>query len=203
MSVAPRKIVQAYLTSPTEGVVELTKDWRARHAPPLGLNGRPLRELHRVADYRFGCESGYFVNRKEEIFFFVPRGTGDGETSAPRAESGGAAIAAPKAESQIYLAGDFNGWGEAAGREEWALRPASLDGQAVWWWVGAASRFMAQPSMRFKFVRGDGRWVDVPASAPNAVRDDGGNFNRAIEPERTGQHLYQFVLPEPIDLSRR
>lgn len=203
MSVAPRKIVQAYLTSPTEGVVELTKDWRARHAPPLGLNGRPLRELHRVADYRFGCESGYFVNRKEEIFFFVPRGTGDGETSAPRAESGGAAIAAPKAESQIYLAGDFNGWGEAAGREEWALRPASLDGQAVWWWVGAASRFMAQPSMRFKFVRGDGRWVDVPASAPNAVRDDGGNFNRAIEPERTGQHLYQFVLPEPIDLSCR
>lgn len=205
MSVTPRKIVQAYLTSPTEGVVELLKDWRSRHLPPFRLNGRALREVHRVGDYQFGCESGFFVNRKEEIYFFVPREVlpGTALASAEGTEKGSEAVGGGDPETRLYLAGDFNGWGKAMGREEWALRPASLDGEAVWLWVGAAAPFMAQPPMRFKFVTGAGRWLDVPPSAPNSVRDEGGNFNRAIEPERTGHHLYRFVLAEPIDLSRR
>lgn len=188
MSHSPRKIVHAQLTSLTEGVVELAKDWKAKHLPPIRLNGRKLTELHRVPDYQFGCESGFFVNRKGEIYFFL-----DGRSHPkPYARLG-----------KIYLAGDFSGWADAIGKPEWELRPASLDGNPVFLWVGKAERFFAHPPMRFKFVTEEGHWFEVPHGAPNAVRDDGGNLNRAIEPERTGHHLYRFVLPQPWDLTQK
>lgn len=182
-----RKIVQAYLTSLTEGIVELTKDWRARHAPPLRLNGTRIAELHRVPDHQFGNDSGFFVNRKGHIYFFLS------DRSHPKPFS---------RKGRVYVAGDFNGWNEAIGRDEWELRPASLDGEAVLLWVGDAARFFAQPPMRFKFVTEEGHWFDVPGHAPNAVRDEQGNFNRSIDPERTGQHLFRFVLAEPWDLTQ-
>ena len=33
------RISKAFLTSPTEGVVELTHDWHAQRLPPLSLEG--------------------------------------------------------------------------------------------------------------------------------------------------------------------
>ncbi len=182
-----RKIIQAWLETPVSGVVELARDWRARHPPPLALGGgATFASLHRVPDYVFGCESGYFVNRKSEIFFFLRLDRNPGIDPAREA---------------VYLAGDFNGW--AGARDpEWALVPASLDGDPVLLWSGPASRFHAHPHMRFKFVTSDDRWLEVPADAPNAVRDEGGNLNRTIDPERTGQHLYRFTVAEPLDLSR-
>jgi pullulanase len=189
MSHRANKIAHAWLDSPTTGVVELVRDWRARHAPPLGLSdGGRFQHLRRVPDHTFGNSSGYFVNRRSEIYFFL---SVDAQPK-PFARRG----------ETVYLAGDFNGWGDAIGRPEWALRPASLDGEAVLLWAGRADGFLTHPPQRFKFVTGDGHWFDVPGEAPNANRDEAGNTNRIIDPERTGQHLYQFELAEPLDLSR-
>ncbi len=187
MSHRAKKIVQAWLDTPDSGVIELARDWRAKHLPPLALGGGAVfATLERVPDYLFGCESGYFVNRKSEIFFFLRL------EQHPDIDP---------VEEAVYLSGDFNGWA-LPGDPEWALLPASLDGESVLIWSGPAERFHGSPHPRFKFVTNQGRWLDVPPDAPNTVRDEGGNFNREINPERTGQHLFRFTLAEPIDLSR-
>ncbi len=188
MSSRANRIVQAWLTSPTSGVLELARDWRARHAPPVKFSGGlRVAGLKRVRDHSFGNESGYFVSRTGRIYFFLP------------------VDAHPKPfarRSAVYLAGDFNGWGEAIGREEWELREATLDRQPVLLWCGDAEPFLSGPPQRFKFVDGEGHWYEVPAHAPNTVFDEGGNRNRLLDPERTGQHLFSFELREPIDLTQ-
>jgi pullulanase len=184
-----KKIARAWLETPTRGVIELARDWRARQIPPVSIGPKPVRfrTFTKVPDYVFGAESGYFVNRKSEIYFFV------------RLD-----LRRELQDEELYLAGDFNGWQEAVGKEEWRLRPASLDGLPVLLLsMRPAERFYSSPPMRFKFVTGTHRWLDVPHNAPNAVRDDAGNVNHAIEPERTGQHLFQFTVDEPFDLSEQ
>ncbi len=186
MSTRPKKITRAWLESPVRGVIELARDWRARHPPPLALGGGArFASLRHVPDYVFGCASGFFINRKSEIYFFVRV---DPATAATPSET-------------LYLAGDFNGWADAIGRDEWALRPASLDGDPVLLWSGHADRFLSHPPARFKFVSAAGVWRPVPWDAPNFVRDDKGNVNLAIGPERTGQHLFEFTVASPLDLS--
>lgn len=181
-----KKIARAWLESPIHGVVELSHDWRARQTPPLTLSGRArFAALHRVPDYTFGCASAYFVNRKDEIRFFLRI------ADHPDLVEG----------EKVFLAGDFNGWSEAIFGDEWALKPSRLDGDPVLLWTGNADRFYAYPHFRFKFVTEKGRWLPVPMSAPNAVRDADGNINYSIDPERTGRHLFTFDLPEPLDLS--
>ena len=187
MSLRPKKIARAWLESPTEGVIELLHDWKARHLPPLALGGAGrFAALQRVPDYTFGCESGYFVNRKSEIYFFLRL------VQHPDID--------PAVET-VYLAGDFNGWQDAVGQAEWALKRASLDGEPVLLWSGAAERFYGSPQRRFKFVTAAHIWLPVNASAPNAARDSSGNLNLSIDPERTGQHLFHFTLAHPQNLS--
>lgn len=188
MSHSANRIVQAWLHTPTSGVIELARDWRARHQPPVKFSGGlPVRPLQRVRDHSFGRESGYFVTRRGRIYFFLP-------TSAH-----------PKPfarRAPVYVAGDFNGWGDAIGKEAWRLNEASLEREPVLLWEGDAERFFGQPPMRFKFVTGEGHWFDVPADAPNTVVDNYGNRNRIIDPERTGSHLFAFELSKAVDLSQ-
>ncbi len=187
MSQRPKKISRAWLESPAQGVIELLHDWKARHLPPLALAGEArFASLQRVPDYVFGRESGYFVNRKNEIYFFIRC------ERHPDID--------PAVET-VYLAGDFNGWQDAVGRAEWALQPVALDGEPVFLWSGEASRFYGGSHLRFKFVTAACRWLPVNAAAPNAVRDEAGNFNLSINPERTGQHLFKFTLTHPQNLS--
>jgi hypothetical protein len=189
MAARERKIAQAWLESPTRGIIELTHDWRARHTPPLvlaGIDAPRFTTLTKVPDYTYGAASAYFANRKGEIFFFL---------RLDRYPQLGAAGV------NVYLAGDFNGWQNAVGQEEWRLKTSTLAGYDVLMLTGSAERFFGQPPMRFKFVTGEHQWLDVPADAPNAVRDSGGNVNYVVDPSRTGQHLYQFSLIEPVDLA--
>ena len=191
-----KKIARAWLMSPTSGVIELAHDWQARHKPPLSLGlrgvGAPaaaprFATLTRFPDYTFGCESGYFANKKGEIFFFLQTGRLPADIDP--------------LTTAIYLAGDFNGWQNAVGQREWRLQAATLAGDAVLLLAGQAAHFFAQPPMRFKFVTGEHRWLDVPFDAPNIVRDDHGTANRFIDPARTGHHLFHFTLAAPLDLN--
>jgi pullulanase/glycogen debranching enzyme len=187
MSAREQKIAHAWLESPTRGVVELSRDWRGRHIPPitLGPDGPSFESFTKLPDYCYGAESGYFVNRKGEIFFFL------NATRHP-----------DLASEEVYLAGDFNQWQEAVGRPEWKLLPGRLAGEDVFILPAQkAARFYAAVPLRFKFVTGGHRWLEVSPTAPNAVRDAQGNVNHLIEPDRSGQHLFQFTLREPLDLS--
>jgi pullulanase/glycogen debranching enzyme len=188
MSLPDQRIAQAWLTAPDSGIIELTRDWTADAPPPLALgpDGPALTLLERERDHRFGSESGYFVNALGEIFFFLQL------VDHPDLDP---------AATAVYLAGDFNGWQKAVGNPAWRLRPASLDGEAVLLYASYAGGFLTQPPQRFKFVTGGHVWLPVPSQAPNAVRDDLGNYNHAIDPARTGRHRFRFVTAAPVDLA--
>ncbi len=189
MPTRERKIAQAWLESPTCGFIELTHDWRARHNPPLALGGADaprFTTLTKVPDYVYGSASAYFVNKKGEIFFFLRL------DRYPHLAAAG---------MDVFLAGDFNGWQHAVGQDAWRLKIGKLAGEDVLVLSAKAENFYGEPPMRFKFVTGDHQWQDVPADAPNAVRDETGNVNYVVDPSRTGQHLYRFTLLEPVDLS--
>lgn len=183
------KIVQAWLETPASGVIELAHDWRGGSPPPFALcHGAActvLATLTRVPDYRFGADSGYFVNEHDELFFFVRL---DRHADID------------PAHDVLYVAGDFNGWQQAVGREEWCLVPGRIAGESVLLWSGSASRFKSE--QRFKFVTSQHRWLSVPGDAPNATRDDAGNTNYGYDPDRTGWHLYTFTLAAPLDLTQ-
>jgi pullulanase len=188
MSMHEQRIAQAWLEAPDSGIIELTRDWTDTALPPLalGAGGPAFARLTRVADHTFGCESGFFVNAFHEIFFFLQL------AHHPEIDP---------VTTAVYLAGDFNGWQEAVGNPDWRLLPASLDGDRVLLFAAAAERFFSQPPQRFKFVTGEHRWLAVPAQAVNAVRDNLGNYNYAIDPARTGRHLFRFTMSEPVDLT--
>jgi pullulanase/glycogen debranching enzyme len=188
MSVHEQRIAQAWLEAPDSGVIELTRDWTDVAMPPLSLGpgGPSFARLARVPDHTFGCESGFFVNAFHEIFFFLQL------AHHPEIDP---------ATTGVYLAGDFNGWQHAVGNPDWQLLPASLDGERVLLFAAPAGRFFSDPPQRFKFVTGAHRWLSVPAQAVNAVRDDSGNYNFAIDPARTGRHLFRFATAAPVDLT--
>lgn len=188
MSQRARKVVQAWLDAPNSGVIELVRDWRLREKPDLRLSGGlTFTGLERVSDLVHGRDYGYFVAAPGRVFFVVS------VAAHPEID--------PLAE-RLYLAGDFNGWADAAGRDEWELFPATVSGELMMVWSGASETFLNSHGLRFKFVTRDRRWLPVPATAPNAIRDESGNTNYFFDPERTGHHMYRFTLGAPLDLSR-
>jgi pullulanase/glycogen debranching enzyme len=182
------RIVRAWLESPSSGIIELNRDWTARGRPrfTLGKHCPALSGLAPAPGLAAGRAYGYFFNAHGEVTFVLPLEHG--------------CDIHPELDT-VYLAGDFNDWQEAVGEEEWRLRPAYLEGERVLLWTGDAARFLLQPGLRFKFVTGENQWLTPPADAPNVVRDAYGNLNRALDPSRTGWHLWRFSLGEPLDLA--
>lgn len=182
------RIAMAILDTATTGRIELTGDWHGRGRPRLRLANDPHQflELHQVPDYLFGLDAGFFSNRKGSLYFCLdPQkhpAFADWETTP------------------VYVAGSFNGWQDAIGREEWRLRPDRLAGRLVLLWSGRAAGLLGEPHHQFKFVTADHKWFDVPASAPNAVF--AGNIrNHELTAHRTGAHRFTFTLARPPDLS--
>lgn len=190
MSARARKILQARLESPTQGVVELAHDWRGRGLPPLVLLGEhapPLGEIRRESEEAFALASGYAIDAAGDITFVARL-----DAAPPLREE--------LAGGRLFLAGDFNGW-DAIGRPEWELFPGMTAGEPVLRRSWRADGFLAHPWMRFKFVTSSGRWLEVPTDAPNVAIDDAGNRNRTIDPDRTGWHRFRFDVATPLELS--
>ena len=185
---ARRPIAQAWLETPDSGVIELARDWFGKTPPPVGLGTppRPFRVLRPVPGVSFAEESGFFVSNRQEIWFLLK----------PEHHPG-----IDPEKTAVFVAGDFNGWAQAIGHREWQLQPHDLGGQTVLVLRKRADQFFSQPHQRFKFVTGEQRWLDVPPTAPNGVRDELGNVNLSIDPDRTGQHRFFFETAAPLELS--
>ncbi len=188
MSASVPRIVRAWLESLTTGIVELDRDWTDRSWPrfTLGEQCAAPGGLAPAPGLVAGRTFGYFLNPKGEISFVLPLEHGRNVNAARDA---------------VYLAGDFNGWSTAIGADEWRLKPAELDGEQVLMWTGDPARFLGSAGQRFKFVTGEHQWLMPPDDAPNMARDDNGNFNRILDPHRTGWHLWQFTLGVPLNLA--
>ena len=163
MAAPSHTIVRAWLETLTTGIVELDRDWRALRPPQLTFAGiaqatgtlAPASTLTTVRAF------GYFVE-DGKIVFALP------EAHRSGVESG---------RDEVYVAGDFNGWQEAVGKEAWKLRLTKIDGEWLLAWTGAAAPFLTPTGQRFKFVTGEHQWLSLPDDAPNGVRDPAGKLN--------------------------
>ena len=174
-------------TSLDTGVVSFRCDWEVTRLPALcwGPDEVALRHLERAPLSDYGNLSGYFV--KEGRLHFVLR--------ADRYES------IDLSADRIFVAGEFNDWGEAIGDSEWELKAMELDGVEFYGLVVKPGKVDINQPYRFKFVTAGGLWLDVPASAPNVFIDEHHNRNFQIRPNRTGQHRFFFRTPLPLNRS--
>jgi pullulanase len=187
MSEPNHRIIQAWLTAPDGGVIELSRDWTGPLPPAVALGpGAPaLTGLEPERDHAFGRASGYFVNAAGELVFCLFA------QDYPEIDPA----------EEVYVVGDFNAWQKSVGADAWRLRPGPLDGQTALLHASPAAPLLTEPPQRFKFVTGAHRWLPVPSQAPNAARDDQGNYNRTIDPARTGRHRFHFTTAGPVDLA--
>jgi len=188
-SQSSHRIVNAFLTSLSEGVVELDRDWRSGRQPPIALEGKPMGflSLKPVEPSDYAWESRYFENERGELaFVFNPE-----EYPAIDYDS-----------AEVYLAGEFNGWGEAIGDSAWRLDFANVGGRDVLVLARPPEEVLGEgDGRRFKFVTDKGHWLPVDGGAPNVETDEGGNLNYVARRELTGRHRFLFRLFSPLSLS--
>lgn len=183
------RILRAWLTSATTGVIELDADWREDLLPILAPGDRAftIAALEPAPPEAYGLEAAYFVDAEGRLVFVLDPADHswiDFERTA------------------VYVAGDFNGWEAAVGRPEWQLRKDRVGDREVYALRTAPAPLAGPEPRQFKFVTGDRRWLDLPPDASN-VQDDGqGHYNRLLVSQRTGRNLFQFTSAEPLEPSR-
>ena len=181
------RLVRAWLTSVSSGVVEFDRDWVGELPASFALGkGAPLVKSVRLASALESARSyGYHLAADFQISFVLA--LEHGSDVDPAAD-------------HVYVAGDFNGWQEAVGNPQWLLNPAILDGEHVLIWTGDPTLVNWPEPRQFKFVTGEHHWLSLPDDAQNVVTA-GGNSNRVLDPLKSGAHLLGFTLEKPLDLA--
>jgi len=182
-----RKLSQAWLETPLQGVIELARDWLNRDNPELKLSGGfPFASLQHLPDEELAWGFGFFTGAQGEPYFvFFPEQDLNVDLSTDR----------------VFLAGDFNGWQACVGNTDWELQRASFGNKEVMIWAGPPTFLHLATGQRFKFVTDKHHWIEAAPDARNLMRDEQGNYNRQINVERSGRHLFRFTLTAPLDLS--
>lgn len=178
--------VRAWLESPVSGCIEYAQDWDDGEVPAVRLVGqgkvRVFASFERAPRHAAARRYGYFVNEHGDMVFAL----------SPEAT----------AEKAVYVAGDFNGWQDAVGREEWRMTLGELEGVPMLLWTGPGVKFFTEtPPPRFKFVTAEHQWLRLPDNAPNAVGDTDGHMNLVVDPAITGRQLFRFTLAAPLNLA--
>ena len=182
------QIQKAVLTSFDEGYVELTHDWGGHGLPPVSFKGRGRGAFKLRAPKRgeYALNSRYYIDvQGKVVFVFDTANCSDVHVDA----------------TGIYLAGSFNGWQDAIGDERWLMRPRVILGRSVLALAVKPEVFADGGDVLFKFVTEDHHWFQVDTSAASAVVDDENNWNFKYDPAKTGRHLFQFKLSQPVELS--
>jgi pullulanase len=162
------------------GVVSFTRDWEGSRPPELwwGEDRLALRELKRLPPEQFGLHGGFF-GRAGKIHFVLPR----------------ASTRHLDLKGGLYVAGSFNGWEDAIGRDEWKLSRHTLRGQPCHMLSVPMDRLENEREATFKFVTGDRHWLEVPEDTPNTHVDGFGIKNYLFCCHRSGHHLFRFKTP--------
>ncbi len=183
------RIARAWLTSASSGIIELDADWTGASLPLLAPGDKAFAfiDLAPAAPSLYADEAAYFVDDDGLLVFVLD----------PAEHSWVNFGVIP-----VYVAGDFNGWGEAVGQAEWCLQSGKLNGRPVWLLRKPAAPLLSDPPPQFKFVTGDNRWLDLPRDATNLVPDGKGHFNRALFAHRTGRNLFGFTTTESVMLNQ-
>ena len=184
-----QRIIRAWLSSTSTGIIELDGDWTGDSLPLLapGDKAFAFADLGPAAPSLYAEAAAYYVDEIGQLVFVID----------PAEHSWVDFGLMP-----VYVAGDFNGWEAAVGQLDWSMVPEELNGRRVWLLRKPAAPLLTDPPQQFKFVTGDNRWIDLPRDATNLVPDGKGHFNRAIFRWRTGRNLFQFRTTEPVLLDQ-
>ncbi len=175
------RILRAWLTSATTGVIELDADWRADLLPLLapGEKAYQIAQIEPAAPELYADEAAYYVDAEDRLVFVLDPAEHPGIDCE---------------RTPLYVGGEFNGWGEAIGRPEWQLKKTTLNGRDVWALAVPSADLLRDPPQRFKFVSGDARWLALSPDATNSVRDAEGHVNRLLYAHRTGRNLLRLLI---------
>ncbi len=184
------RIAKALLVSPTEGVVELTHDWRAQQLPRISLEGSfgGYLKLEPLAAKDFARESRYYIDGKGNAAFVFDK------AKYPRLDYNSVSV---------YVGGSFNGWQDGVGEDRWLLRPDESEGKDALVLRVPMDELGDGYTFDFKFVTEDHQWLPVDGDAPNVGTDGAGNLNFRLSTKRSGRHRFGFRFHEPLDLSER
>ena len=172
-----RLLASARWETKASGLVALASDWRSETPPPLLLNEPAvLVTLERAEAQAWATRSGCWVEDGQVHFFLW-------KPLCPEA-----------ADDSLRVLGPFNDWGRVADMAPWTLHAVCLLG-AEGFEVSApvAAVLGAAPSVAFKFIRTDGRWLEPPHDADNVQRDAHGNRNLTVDLARTNLHVFRFT----------
>lgn len=189
MNQPEHRILRAWLTSASSGIIELDADWHENLLPLLapGEKAFQLASIEPAAPELYAEEAAYYVDAEGRVVFVLDP-----------AEHAGVDFE----RTAVYVGGDFNGWSAAIGRPEWQLKKTALAGRVCWSVAAPAAELLRDPPLRFKFVTADERWLALSPDATNRVTDEQGHANFALWARRTGRNLFAFTTKAPLDPSR-
>lgn len=169
-----------------KGLVSFREDWKSKNKPALrwGADLMPIRTIRPATPESYARQSGYMINDNTVTFVQVIKKLDQFN---------------PKKDT-LFVAGPFNNW-SPDGNQEWQLLPRKIGNAPCLALDVPLSRLEVKDSMPFKFVTGEGQWMEVPADAPNASPIEAGYHNLELNPRRSGRHRFYFVPPLPLNLS--
>jgi len=179
--------LKAFWESTDSAMVFLMQDWDSESLRmPLFLEPDPIRfEIERVSFFEIARLSGYTIQGDSIRFLLDP-------TAHPTLEL----------DHNIYVAGEFNGWQEAVGKEEYRLLPYEMDGHPVYIVEIPVSAVGEQYTSYFRFVTEKHRWLSVPENAPNLVPNRYQGSDYMLNLRQSGKHVFRIRSHEEVNLHR-
>ncbi len=164
-----------------KGFVFLDKDWDGGRLPEdlveeAGLAGTSFCQIN---EYQSARMNGYTM-AGEKVRFSVDTST------YSRLDSG---------ESKVFLACEFNEWEKAAGKKCWELTQNPDENNILNLSIKRNTGFLEKP-FPFKFISGDGVWLEPTASVLRNEQNEVGTKNFLFNHLRTGRDIIAFDLVE-------
>ncbi|MCR6656335.1 MAG: hypothetical protein NVV63_11080 [Opitutus sp.] len=115
--------------------MELDRDWKAARPPQLSFGTQcPAPEgIKPASPLTVGRLYGYYAHGADIAFIL------------PVAQAGADGL-----RDALYVAGDFNGWQEAVGQDEWRMRLVELEGEKVFPVVGRSREIFPSHGTAFQ-----------------------------------------------------
>ncbi|MFT4901268.1 MAG: pullulanase [Lentimonas sp.] len=180
MGTIEQKIAHAFWESDNSGIIILSQAWDSLKKPQIEF--KPVvsasAEVRQLTPPEVGRYYRYYRLRNHWVF-------------AIRTELYPQLL---DLKTKVYLAGEFNGWGDALGDSKWQLKPVKRQGETTYELAVPLKSLPREGRVAFKFVTEAGDWLNVPESAPNKVAGMGGMANFEFDAALAGKQVLRFFL---------
>ena len=176
MPAPKRKIHKALWKNRNSGHLLLSEPWVGQGMPEIELDGRPVAV--QAASAREEAQFTGYLREDGELVFVLHA------LHYPRTDLKDAAA---------YVAGSFNSWEEAKGNPKWKLQAVDAEN---WQLRLPAEQFHENGPHSFKFITGDGQWLEPPATAPNRHSPWKGVANLRLDPGTDDTRMLHFRVTE-------